>query len=154
MTGITVNNSRPAGSGTGGGPSAYIVESGGPTTLTASIIPDGTFFKRVGTDITGSVLRTETVKPNLSAYPYTPTTTDRDIIVNNTSSALTIQLPNPAITKGRISFSVMGDATTYPITVARFGSERIALSAGNYTVYGFMPTFSFVTDLTDWYITS
>jgi hypothetical protein len=71
----------------------------------------------------------------------------------DTSAARTLTLPDPATTKRPIWIKdKTGSASTNPITVARFGSEKIETVAASFSLNSDLGAWTLVTDGTDWFI--
>jgi hypothetical protein len=84
------------------------------------------------------------------SYPYSAAADE--IILVDTSSARTINLPTPT-SSGRITIKdAVGSANTNNITIARNGSESIEGVAANYVIQGDWVSITLVSNGTDWYI--
>jgi hypothetical protein len=71
----------------------------------------------------------------------------------DTSAARTLTLPDPAATKRPIWIKdKTGSASTNPITVARFGSEKIETVTASFSLDSDLGAWTLVTDGTDWFI--
>ena len=71
----------------------------------------------------------------------------------DTSAGRTLTLPDPAATKRPIWIKdKTGSASTNPITVARFGSEKIETVTASFSLDSDLGAWTFVTDGTDWFI--
>lgn len=86
------------------------------------------------------------------AYPYTGLTADNVILVSSTS-ARTINLPDPALYVHKILAikDAAGLADSFPITIARFGSELIDGYAANYTLALAWGSTQLCSDGTNWF---
>jgi hypothetical protein len=84
------------------------------------------------------------------SYPYT--TANNEIVLVDTSSARTINLPSPT-SSARITIKdKVGSANTNNITIARAGSENIEGVASNYALQADWGSITLVSDGTDWFI--
>lgn len=80
-------------------------------------------------------------------------TDDYYTILVDTSAARSITLPDPTLNKRIIVIKdVTGTSPANPITVARFGSENIEGVAASYLLRGVRGSWTFMSDLTDWWI--
>lgn len=89
---------------------------------------------------------------NVSSSPYSVVSTDEILFVNSASTAITIQLPNPASSRQIYIKDVGANATTNHITLKQFASEKIENSTSNYLIYANLKGLYLVSDLTNWWV--
>ena len=96
------------------------------------------------------------MKLNTTALAGNLTLSDTDdyyMILVDTSAPRTITLPDPTLSERVIIIKdVTGTAPANPITVARFGTEKIENVAASYLLRGAKGSWTFVSDLTNWWI--
>lgn len=103
-------------------------------------------------DITISTTTAALVITTPGAYPYTVLVTD-DVVLVDTASARTINLPNPATYTKRLTIKdAIGSAGTNAITIARFGSETIDGVAASYVFRAGWGSITFISNLTNWFV--
>jgi hypothetical protein len=106
----------------------------------------------IGTDVQAySAAHTRTVMRVPGAYPYTVVAADRVVLVDS-ASARTINLPDPATFAGVVTIKDTVDASAFNITVARFGSENINGTGANYTISSAKGSVTLCSDATNWWI--
>lgn len=96
------------------------------------------------------------MKLNTTALAGNLTLSDTDnyyMILVDTSAPRTITLPDPTLSERVLIIKdVTGTSPANPITVARFGSENIEGVAASYLLRGAKGSWTFVSDLTNWWI--
>lgn len=100
----------------------------------------------------GVIRQTVAGTVTLTSGPSEPS--NQFVTALTTAGAINVQLPNPALMPG---FCVTvadagGVASTTPITVKRFGSEKIALVASDFTAQSDGASWTFKTDGNDWFL--
>ena len=139
----------------GGGPATQIIETGGPTTLNISSIPDGTFLKRSGTLIigatpagSGTVTSVDMTVPSFLTVTGNPITTAGTLAVAYSGTALPIVNGGTGATSASAARTALGVAAsgansditsltglTTPIPVAE-GGTGATTAAGALTNLG------------------
>jgi hypothetical protein len=77
------------------------------------------------------------------------------VLLVDTSAARTLSLPDPAAAESGFMFTLkdwVGSADSFPITISRYGSEKIENLAANYVCEEPFGEWSFITNGTDWFI--
>lgn len=91
---------------------------------------------------------------NVSTSLYTLLDTDNIILVNTTSNAITISLPNPTLHNNRVIYikDTGGNLITNNLILARFSSEKIDGLTANKTFIANYGSWQIVCDGVNWWI--
>lgn len=89
----------------------------------------------------------------VTAATHTILRTEFYVMVDTTSNAITLTLPNPTGYNTIIIKDIAGNLSVNQLTVARFGSEKIETLAASKTFQSNFGAWTFQSNGTDWFLT-
>lgn len=87
---------------------------------------------------------------SITAATYTITVTDQLVLVDTTSNAITLTLPDPANYQTIYITDIGGNLSTNNLTVARFGTEKIEGITASKLFQSNFGSWAFQSNGTDW----